>query len=180
MSDSEQPENQAEASAGDGKKRAPVVRPVRILHQYTKDLSFENKLAAGRAIAPSAQADMQAKVDVTATLLGDKKFEVCLHLEAEAKTGDQPIYLVELVYAAVVELHEVPDEQVEPLLFIEVPRFLFPFVRSMVATVTRDGGFPGLMSETIDFVEMYKRRLVARQKQQQAEAASGDAPQTTH
>lgn len=181
MSDSELPEADTDAEpAAEKRKSKPVVRPVRILHQYTKDLSFENKLPAGRAIAPSAQADMQAKVDVTATLLGEKQFEVSLHLEAEAKIGEQSIYLVELVYAAVVELHEVPEDQVEPLLFIEVPRFIFPFVRSMVATVTRDGGFPGLMSETIDFIEMYKRRLIARQKQQQAAEANGETPPTTH
>lgn len=184
MSDSETSDNkptdnensQSDATA----KRQPVARPVRILSQYTKDLSFENKLPVGRVLAPTATADLQAKIDVTATLLGEHQFEVCLHLEAEAKSSDQTIYLVELVYGATVELHEVPEEQVEPLLFIEVPRFIFPFVRSIVANVTRDGGFPGMMSETVDFVQMYRRRLQARQNQQQAAVSESDAPATTH
>ncbi|MEQ9489985.1 MAG: protein-export chaperone SecB [Alphaproteobacteria bacterium] len=177
MSDSEKPDAGTGAEA---RKTKPTVRPVKILSQYTKDLSFENKLPAGRTLAPTAQADLKAKIDVTATLLGEHRFEVCLHIEAEATSSGQPIYLVELVYAAAVELTDVPEDQVEPLLFIEVPRFIFPFVRSMVATVTRDGGFPGMMSETVDFVEMYKRRLIARQKQQQAASATTDAPPTTH
>ncbi len=178
MSDSEKPEdgNGPDAAAG-GPKTKPVVRPVKILSQYLKDLSFENKLPAGRTLAPTAQADLKAKLDVTATLLGEHQFEVCLHLEAEATSSGQTIYLVELVYAATVELTDVPEDQVEPLLFIEVPRFMFPFVRSMVATVTRDGGFPGMMSETIDFVQMYRRRLALRQKQQ---AESGATTPTTH
>ena len=183
MSDNETQDAGTEAATGgdqqDQPKKKPTVRPVRILSQYTKDLSFENKLQPGRVLAPTATADLQAKLDVTATLLGDHQFEVCLHLEAEAKSADQTIYLVELVYAAAVELHDVPEEQVEPLLFIEVPRFIFPFVRAVVANVTRDGGFPGMMSETVDFIEMYKRRLLARQKQQQ-ESADAEAPSTTH
>ena len=149
--------------------------PVRIIGQYTKDLSFENFTNPGEIMASDARADMQAKVDVTATLLSNRQFEVALHLEAQAKAGDEKLYLIELVYAATVELGEVAEEHVEPLLFIEVPRFLFPFVRAIVANVTRDGGFPGLMGESIDFVEMFKRRMASRQ-QPQAEAAPQEPP----
>src|SRR3546814_7237336 len=90
------------------------------------------------------------EVNVGAQRLGDSRFEVILHLEAKAEGGGNTFFVAELDYAGVVQLGQVEEEHVQPLILIEVPRLLFPFARAIVSAVTRDGGFPPLMIGPLD------------------------------
>lgn len=127
---------------------------VAILTQYVKDLSFEN---------PNAPASLQAEgkpaidvnVGVNARRANDTMFEVELKISATAKTGDATSFIVDLLYAGLFGLQHVPDEALEPFLIIEAPRILFPFARRIIADCVRDGGFPPLMLDPIDFHSLY-------------------------
>lgn len=133
--------------------------PLTINGQFIKDLSFEAphvpEIFADMA---NAAPEIGIAVDVKAAQLHANMFEVDLSLNVEAKTGDKVAFLVELLFSGVVTVN-VPEEHLKPMLFIEVPRHLFPFARAVVAGVTRDAGFPPLMIAPIDFVDMYQQRM---------------------
>lgn len=126
--------------------------------QYVKDLSFENPRAPHVFTPSEHQPQVQVNVDVGARQLAESAYEVTLTLNAEAKAGDQPVFMVELTYAGVFTVPALPQEQLRPLLLIECPRLLFPFARAVVAEATRDGGFPPLMINPIDFAALYRRQ----------------------
>jgi preprotein translocase subunit SecB len=142
-----------------------------ILTQYVKDMSFENPKAPHGLQANAARPEIQIRVDVAAKPMSDGHYEITLQLNAEAKTGGETVFLMELAYGGVFLLANIPAETLQPLLLIECPRLLFPFARRIVADATRDGGFPPLMIDPIDFVSLYKRKV-----QQAAEAAQAPAP----
>lgn len=135
-----------------------------IRHQYIKDLSFEVPGAPGVFATPTAP-EVNVKVDVGAETLDDGAYEVTLKLEASGKTGEAPLFIVELAYAGLFQISDAPPDHLQPLLLIEAPRLLFPFARNVVAGVTRDGGLPPLMISPIDFVAMYRNRVAAQQRQ---------------
>jgi preprotein translocase subunit SecB len=137
-----------------------------ILSQYIKDLSFENPRAPGSLEAGKSRPEIQIRVDARAQELGSERYEVTFQLHCEAKSGDDPVFMVELTYAGLFTLSNVPRDSLQPVLLIECPRLLFPFARRIVADVTRDGGFPPLMIDPIDFVALYRRR------QEQAQPAA--------
>lgn len=147
--------------------------PYQIMTQYVKDLSFENPNAPGiftTATVPQAQL----LVDVQTHSLGGRDVEVSIHVEATAERDGQKAYVLELVYAGVVRIGQIPKEALNALLYIEVPRMLFPFVREAVCTATRNGGFPELFLATFDFTRLYRNRLA--QAQQAEDAATQDDP----
>jgi preprotein translocase subunit SecB len=123
--------------------------------QYIKDLSFENPL--GPASSAAVQNNPQVSVEVTtsARAVSEGRYEVCLIMHGKATHNDSPVFIVELTYGAVIALTNVPDEAIEPVLLIEGARLLFPFARNIVADVTRDGGFPPLFLQPIDFMQLY-------------------------
>ncbi|KEA04650.1 protein-export chaperone SecB [Rhizobium rhizogenes] len=136
-----------------------------ILAQYTKDLSFEN---------PGAPRSLQARenapdinVNVNANPLSDSDFDVVLTLNADAKDGDRVLFHTELVYGGVFRVTGFPQEHMLPLLFIECPRLLFPFARQIIADITRNGGFPPLMIDPIDFAQMFTQRMAEEQARAQ-------------
>ena len=102
-------------------------------------------------------------MNVGAQHLVDQDYEVTLVISASAKMGSEPLFMVELTYGGVVTLGQVPQEHMRPLLLIEAPRLLFPFARNIVADATREGGFPPLLLQPIDFVELYRRELAQQQ-----------------
>ena len=165
-----------DATAGTEAK-APAGPPVQILHQYVKDLSFENPSTP--RIQPKAESTANVKIDVTATALAEGVFEVAIHsefrAEQEVEDKNEPLYMGELVYAGLVRLGQVRQQDLEPLLLIEAPRTLFPFARAVISNAVRDGGFPPMMLAPFDFVELYRRRLAARAEAQKAEADSAGA-----
>ncbi len=139
-----------------------------ILGQYLKDLSFENPNAP-QSMTVQGQPQINISVNVNANQMGENDYEVSLELEAHAEHEKQVIFHVELNYAGVFRLVNIPEEMMGPAVLIECPRMLFPFARRILADATRDGGFPPLMLDPIDFAAMYAQRM------QQAEAAGDGA-----
>ena len=129
-----------------------------VLAQYTKDLSFENPNAPG-SLQQTAQPQINISVNVVTSPLSDTDIEVTLRLEGKAETAGSVMFNIELQYAGVFRIQNVPQEQVQPLVLIECPRLLFPFAREIIATSVRNGGFPPLMLDPIDFVSLYQQRL---------------------
>lgn len=136
--------------------------PIVINAQYIKDLSFENPNAPGSLVQQQAP-QIELRVNVGARALTDNLYEVQLSVNGTAKHEEETAFIVELSYGAVVTLNGVPEEHLQPVLLIEVPRLLFPFARAIVSDVVRDGGFPPLMLQPIDFVDLYQRQFAGNQ-----------------
>ena len=135
-----------------------------ILAQYIKDLSFENPNAP-RSIQQATQPQINVSVNVTANPLTDNDIEVTLRLEGKAEGAGTVMFNIELEYAGVFRLQNVPQEHVQALVLIECPRLLFPFAREIIATTVRNGGFPPLMLDPIDFVALYQQRMAQQAPQ---------------
>ena len=131
---------------------------IRILAQFIRDLSFENPRAPDSLRAGASQPSIDMGVEMNARGRDDGFFEVDLKLSARATREDGPVFHVELLYGGVFEIVGVPQEELEPVLLVECPRFLFPFARRVIADVTSDGGFPPFMLDPIDFAGVYAAR----------------------
>ncbi|MCC6007918.1 MAG: protein-export chaperone SecB [Rhodobacteraceae bacterium] len=156
----------------------PVVPKMQILGQFIRDMSFEN-VAAQKAMAGNAQPEITVQVALDARKrAADNQYDVIVKLIVNAKTKDagEPIFVLELEYAGIFLIENVPNEQMHPFLLIECPRQLFPFLRRIVSDVTHDGGFPPLNLETIDFLSLYRQQLSQMQANQAAGAGSGTTP----
>ncbi|MFA5120133.1 protein-export chaperone SecB [Zavarzinia sp.] len=138
-----------------------------VLAQYVRDLSFENP-GAPASLSLSQQPKIDIGVDVQARRLPDDRYEVDLRIRANATDAEgKPAFVVELVYAGLFLLRNVPADALQPLCLIECPRVIFPFARRIIADMTRDGGFPPLMLDPIDFVALYRQHLARSQAQAQ-------------
>ncbi len=134
-----------------------------VLAQYVKDLSFENPNAP-RSVAPSTQPPaINVQINVDAAPLTETDVEVTLRLEGKAESQGMLLFGFELAFAGIFRIQNVPADSLQPVVLIECPRLLFPFAREIVATATRNGGFPPLLLEPIDFVSLYRQRLAAAQ-----------------
>lgn len=142
--------------------------PYAILLQYLKDLSFENPKAPVIFTQERQQPELDVKVDVTVQQLSEQDYEVTLHLNGEAKENDEAIYLTEMAYAGVVRVAELQPELLQQVLFVEIPRLLFPYARSIFSTAVGNGGFPAVMLAPVDFMDLLRRRIEA------ARAAEGE------
>jgi preprotein translocase subunit SecB len=130
-----------------------------VLAQYTKDLSFENPNAPA-SLAPQAQQPaINIQINVTANNVGENEYEVVLAVEGKAENDGKVMFSFDLAYAGVFRIVNVPNENLHPLIMIECPRLLFPFAREIIATSVRDGGFPPLMLDPVDFVGLYRQNL---------------------
>jgi len=143
--------------------------PLVIQIQYIKDLSFEvpNAPAIFTRLGEAPEINVDANVNVQR--LQDNFYEVVLHFEVKAKAGGETAFILELAFAAVVQANPEDPDHLQPLLLIEVPRLLFPFTRAIISDTTRDGGFPPLLLQPLDFVQLYRARLA--QAAAEAEAA---------
>lgn len=132
----------------------------RILAQFIRDFSFENPLAPDslRADASGLQPQIDIGVEMSARGRPDGLFEVDLKLSTHAKRGDKVAFLVELLYGGLFQVTGVPEAEIEAVLMIECPRYLFPFARRLISDVTQDGGFPPFQLEPIDFAGLYAAR----------------------
>ncbi len=174
MSDENQGQNggaAAPAGAGAPEGETAQAQPPRlsIVTQYIKDMSFENPRAPQAAPQGAGRPEIQIKVDVTPKAMGEERYEIALQLNVDAKAAGETIFIMELAYAGVFQLANIPKESLQALVMIECPRLLFPFARRIVADATRDGGFPPLMIDPIDFVALYRRKLQEAQAQAQAQ-----------
>ena len=130
-----------------------------VLVQYTKDLSFENPNAP-RSLGPAEkQPEISIKINVGANTIGEDQYEVVLQIEGKAETGGLMLFNFELAYAGVFRILHVPQENLHPVIMIECPRLLFPFAREIIATAVRDGGFPPLLLDPVDFVALYRQKM---------------------
>ncbi|MEO9779521.1 MAG: protein-export chaperone SecB [Sedimentitalea sp.] len=158
------------AATANGGQQQPQVK-MNILGQFIRDLSFENVMAQKGATG-EVKPDVSVQVNLDAKKRSaDHQYEVSIKLNVESKvkeSGD-PLFLLELDYAGVFHIEGVPDEQLHPFLMIECPRMLFPFLRRIVSDVTRDGGYPPLNLENIDFVQLYRAEIARRQQEQAAQ-----------
>ena len=144
---------------GNGAEAQPNLQ---IVAQYIKDLSFENPNAPA-SLQQTTQPQINIAVNVVTNPLSDTDIEVTLRLEGKAETNGSVMFNIELEFAGVFRVQNVPVEQVQPLVLIECPRLLFPFAREIIATSVRNGGFPPLMLDPIDFVALYQQRLAQEQ-----------------
>ena len=158
-------------NAGPEAADANQMPQVQINAQYVKDLSFENPNAPQSLLASQDAPQIEVSVDVGARALGDNRFEVELRITAHAKRAEHQAFVVEVLYAGVFTLLNVPQETLRPVCLIECPRLLFPFARRIVADATRDGGYPPLLLEPIDFARLFMQQ---EQQAQQAQAASDE------
>ena len=150
-------------NGGPAPNTAPSVAPqLTILAQYIKDLSFENPNAP-RSLSQPAQPQINVTVNVTANPLSDTDVEVELRLEGKAEASGTVLFNVELVFAGAFRIQNVPQENIHPLMLIECPRLLFPFAREIIASAVRNGGFPPLLLDPIDFVALYQQRAAQAQ-----------------
>ena len=144
---------------------------MRVLGQFVRDMSFEN-IMAQKGVQGEVKPDVQVQVNLDAKKRSvESQFEtsIKLNVTSKAENGDSVLFVLEVDYVGIFEIKGVPDEQMHPFLLIECPRMIFPFLRRVVSDVTRDGGFPPLNLENIDFVSLYRNEIAKRQ-------ADGTAP----
>ncbi|WP_135502772.1 protein-export chaperone SecB [Roseovarius aestuariivivens] len=167
------PEGGAQQPAAQGADAQKTAAPkMNVLTQFIRDMSFENILAQ-RGTGGEVTPDVQVAVNLDAKKRSQEhQFEVAtkLNITSRNKGSEENLFLLELEYVGVFHIENVPDDQMHPFLLIECPRMVFPFVRRIVSDITRDGGFPPLNLETIDFVQLYRNEIMRRQ----AEASKGD------
>ena len=132
----------------------PIPTQIRVLAQFTRDLSFENPRAPD-SLRAATQPQIELGVEMSARGRTDGLYEVDLKLSAAAVSEGQPAFQIELVYGGLFQIEGVPEEHLEPALLVECPRYLFPFARRIISDATADGGFPPFMLEPIDFASVY-------------------------
>jgi preprotein translocase subunit SecB len=145
-----------------------------LIMQYVKDLSFENP-SSPAVFQWQTQPKIDVQVNIGAQALGGDVHEVVLRLDVTASSDEGTVFKVDLLYAGLFGVRNAPEEQFHPFLLAEAPRLLFPFARRIVSDAVRDGGFPPLMLDPIDFGALYMQRAA----QAQAELGEGQAPEVT-
>ena len=151
------------AEAGnDGRPAAQAGPPnLSVMVQYVKDLSFENP-AAPASLAPRTTAPgINITIGVQSKQVGASQYEVELRIEARAAEGQSVLFAIELVYAGIFQFTNVPQDNIRPLSLIECPRLLFPFARQIIADASRNGGFPPLLIDPVDFTQLYRQQVEA-------------------
>ncbi len=126
--------------------------------QYIKDFSFENPRAPQSLIPRDDKPALGVGVDINATRLTEDAYEVVLHINVKAEAANEVVFMVDLAYAGLFHISNVDQQRIETMMFIDCPQILFPFARRIVADATRDGGFPPLLMEPIDFYHLYQQR----------------------
>ena len=154
---------------------APADSPhLRVLAQYVKDLSFENPMAAASARAYDTQPMIDMGVEVKSRPVGDQgdAYEVDLRINVTAKREDEVMFVADLTYSGLFQFMSVQQADIEPLIWIECPRLLFPFSRQILAEITREGGYPPLLINPIDFTPLYWAELKEREARNNSGLAS--------
>lgn len=148
----------------------PQIR-MQVLAQFIRDMSFENMVAKKGVSSGDVQPDIQVAVSLDARKRPvDHQYDIIskYRCTSKNKTNGETLFLLEVEYGAIFHVEGVPEEQLHPFLLIECPRLVFPFVRRIISDVTRDGGFPPLNIDTVDFVTLYRQELARRAQANQA------------
>jgi preprotein translocase subunit SecB len=156
------------ATAQQQTRARPQDARINVLAQFVKDLSFESPNAPASLRSPGENPKLQVNVNVHAAGQGEDVYEVALHFEANATSDASVIYNIELVYAGLFRLHGIPQEMLQPVLFIDCPALLFPYLRRIVCDLTQEGGFPPLYLDPIDFAGLYRQNAPQTGQQQAA------------
>ena len=152
--------------------QSPQVR-MQVLAQYIRDMSFENVVVQKGLAGVEVQPDVQVAVSLDARKRSvEHQYDVVTKFKVTSKnkTNNETLFLLELEYGGTFHIEGVPEDQLHPFLLIECPRLLFPFVRRIVSDVTRDGGFPPLNIDNVDFLALYRQEISRRPQAAQAEA----------
>ena len=147
------------------------------LTQYVRDLSFENIAAQKGFVSSEGKPDIKVQFGIDAQQKSAEHYEVQLTVKVESELAKTPIFILELEYGGIFLLQNVPQEQIHPLLMIECPRLMFPFVRRIVSDVTRDGGYPPLNLDQVDFLALYRAEVTRRQAAEGAEGGDSATAQ---
>jgi len=153
-----------------GKEKKQESHQITVNAQYIKDLSFENPKAPA-SLTAGQQKDspkIDVNIDVKGAKIGENVYESALTITAKALRKDETVFVVEVTYAGVFTITGLPKEDIEPALLVFCPSLLFPFTRRIIADATRDGGFPPLMLDPIDFGQLYARRKAAQKEEKKA------------
>ncbi len=134
-----------------------------VVAQYTKDFSFENPNAPQSLNNRQEQPQIGIQINVGATPMSDSDIEVVLKVDGKAEIANTLLFRFDLEYAGVFRIRNVPQESLNPVVLIECPRLLFPFAREIIATAVRNGGFPPLLLDPVDFVGLYRQKLAQMQ-----------------
>jgi preprotein translocase subunit SecB len=147
--------------------QAPLPPQLNVLAQYVKDFSFENPNAPGSlaTFQQQAQPAINIQINVQANGLTATDFEVTLNIEGKAERDGKVLFSFDLAFAGVFRIQNVPPESMHPVVMIECPRLLFPFSREIVAAAVRNGGFPPLLLDPVDFVGLYRQNLEQQKAQ---------------
>ena len=142
--------------------------PIELLAQYIKDLSFETphspQIFQDLRESPP---DIPVEIECETEELKENQHEVTLKIHIEATIGKKTVFILELAYAGVIKLGNLPKEHIKPMLLIETPRLLFPFARKIVSDVTVQGGFPPLMLQIVDFKDIYIKKYASEEERAQ-------------
>ncbi len=157
-------------TVGNGQQDGQPAIQAQVAAQYIKDLSFENPNIERLLDGPGESPNLQLEVNVNAKKMGDNLFESTISLNAHATNQEGTIYQMELEYAGLFRLKNIPQESLEAFLLINCPNLIFPFVRRLVADISREGGFPPLLLDPIDFASLFVQRKQA--EAEQAESTS--------
>ena len=152
-------------------ENAPLPQ-LNVLAQYIKDFSFENPNAPTSLSGGTTQPQIGIQINVGAKPMADNNFEVTLKLDGKAESNGKLMFGFELEFAGVFRVQNIPQESLNAVVLIECPRLLFPFAREIIATTVRNGGFPPLLLEPVDFVGLYRQRM------SEVQAANVPAPQS--
>lgn len=161
----------ADTPGSNGAQPADTAPALNALAQYAKDISFENPNAPRSLTPQESGPQISIQVNVNAKQLAETDFEVDLSLEGNAKIGEEVLFAFDLTYSGVFRIRNIPADQLHQVVMIECPRLLFPFARQIVAEAVRNGGFPPLYIDPIDFVGLYNQKRAETGEQ-------GMAPQT--
>jgi preprotein translocase subunit SecB len=161
----------APAAAAAAKDEQPQVQ-AQVVAQYIKDMSFENPNVDRLLGGPGESPNMKLEINVNARKVNDDLFESAIDFKGHATNSQGTIYDLEIVYAGLFKIKNIPEQALEPFLLINCPSLIFPFLRRLVADISREGGFPPLLLDPVDFAGLYVRR------QQQAAAAAAQKQPT--
>jgi preprotein translocase subunit SecB len=156
---------------GNGEDTAPAIG---MLTQYVKDLSFESPNAPA-VFQWQGQPQIEVQFNIGADEVGDDAHEVVLKIDVKAVSGNQTAFQVELAFAGLFAIRNLPEEQLQPFLLAEAPRILFPFARRVLADAVRDGGFQPLLLEPIDFGALYMQQAQLAASDGESAGAAGNA-----
>lgn len=157
----EQPVNIAGAETEASQGPRPEIR---VAAQFIRDLSFESPHVERLLDGPGDSPNLQLQINVNAKNIKEGMFESVIEMKAHATNSQGTIYDLELTYGGAFAISNIPQNALEPFLLVNCPSILFPFLRRLVADITREGGFPPLFLDPIDFASLYLRRKKEQQE----------------